>query len=164
MLSDQNEVARVRSFNRAVAERIGALRNEHLGRARPLGQSRVLWELSDRPVTVAGLRSRLSLDAGYLSRILRSLIDAGLAEMEPDPEDRRGRLVVLTDRGARERSALDESSDTLARSLLAPLDGQQRLRLVEAMAVVEQLLAASLVEPAADDPAEPGVRCASGRS
>ena len=62
------------------------------------------------------------------------------------------RAVRLTDAGREERARLDEASDALAGSLLAPLGERQRERLVEAMATVERLLTAGLVEVAPEDP------------
>src|ERR1700694_4071669 len=53
---------------------------------------------------------------------------------------------------------LDKTSDELAASLLAPLNPKQQARLVAAMAVVEQLLTAAMVEIAPIDPAHPNAR------
>jgi DNA-binding MarR family transcriptional regulator/GNAT superfamily N-acetyltransferase len=142
----------VRSFNRTVTQRIGALQDEYLARGRPLGASRVLWEAAEAPVDVRALRARLDLDSGYLSRLLRSLERDGLIVVEPGATDRRVRTVRLTDAGRAEREVLDRESDALAASLLAPLGDGQRTRLVEAMAVVERLLTAGLVEVAIEDP------------
>ena len=41
----QNQVALVRRFKRAITQRIGALDNNYLSRGRPLGLSRLLWEI-----------------------------------------------------------------------------------------------------------------------
>lgn len=136
---------RVRSFNRTVTQRIGALHDEYLARGRPLGASRVLWEIGDDGTDVRALRVRLDLDSGYLSRLVRSLEREGLAAVEPGSPDKRVRTVRLTDAGRAERELLDERSDELASSLLAPLSGAQQTRLVEAMGVVERLLTAGLV-------------------
>jgi DNA-binding MarR family transcriptional regulator len=145
-------IEQVRSFNRTVTQRIGALQDEYLARGRPLGASRVLWEVGEAPVDVRALRGRLDLDSGYLSRLLRSLESDGLIVVEPGATDRRVRTVRLTDAGRAEREVLDRESDALAASLLAPLGEAQRDRLVEAMAVVERLLTAGLVEVAIEDP------------
>src|SRR3954470_12131004 len=142
----------VRSFNRTVTQRIGALQDEYLARGRPLGASRVLWEVGEAPVDVRALRARLDLDSGYLSRLLRSLERDGLIVVEPGASDRRLRTVRLTGAGRAEREVLDRESDALAASLLAPLGDAQRERLVGAMAVVERLLTAGLVEVAVEDP------------
>jgi len=69
---DPEMVARVRSFNRTVGERIGALDQRFLGRDRPLGASRVLWEIGPDGREVGELRRGLGLDSGYLARLLRA--------------------------------------------------------------------------------------------
>ena len=145
-------IEQVRSFNRTVTQRIGVLQDEYLARGRPLGASRVLWEVGKAPVDVRALRARLDLDSGYLSRLLRALEGEGLVAVEPGATDRRVRTVRLTDAGRAERAVLDRESDALAESLLAPLGDGQRERLVEAMAVVERLLTAGLVAIAVEDP------------
>ena len=151
-------IEQVRSFNRTVTQRIGVLQDEYLARGRPLGASRVLWEVGRAPVDVRALRARLDLDSGYLSRLLRSLEADGLVVVEPDAADRRVRTVRLTDAGRAERAVLDRESDALAESLLAPLGDGQRARLVEAMAVVERLLTAGLVAVAVEDPRSAAAR------
>ena len=145
-------IDQVRSFNRTVTQRIGVLQDEYLARGRPLGASRVLWEVGKAPVDVRALRARLDLDSGYLSRLLRALEGEGLVAVEPGATDRRVRTVRLTDAGRAERAVLDRESDALAESLLAPLGDGQRERLVEAMSVVERLLTAGLVAVAVEDP------------
>jgi DNA-binding MarR family transcriptional regulator/GNAT superfamily N-acetyltransferase len=145
-------IAQVRSFNRTVTQRVGALDEEYLARNRPLGASRVLWEIDRTGTDIRTIRSRLDLDSGYLSRLLRRLEGEGLVTVEPDPGDQRARLVRLTAAGSRERAELDLRSDELAHSLLAPLSSGQRDRLVQAMGTVEQLLTAGLVEIGITDP------------
>ena len=143
----------VRRFNRTVTERIGALTDDYLARSRPLGASRVLWEIGAAGADVRALRARLRLDSGYLSRLLRGLEAEGLVTVRAGDGDRRVRTAALTPAGRAERAELDRLSDRHARSLLAPLTGRQRDRLIEAMGTVERLLTASLVEIDEADPA-----------
>ncbi len=145
-------VAQVRRFNRLVSEQIGALTDRYLGRDRPLGQARVLWEIGPDGRTVAQLRARLGLDSGYLSRLLGSLQAEGLIKVVPDPRDRRARRAHLTARGTAEHAALDARSDELARGLLQPFGDSQRRRLITAMAEVERLLNAGAVQITSIDP------------
>jgi DNA-binding MarR family transcriptional regulator/GNAT superfamily N-acetyltransferase len=151
-------IDRVRAFNRTVTQRVGALNDRYLARDRPLGQARVLWEIGPRGCDVRRIRSRLALDSGYLSRVLRSLEADGLVTVRPSPADGRVRTARLTRKGRSERAVLDRRSDTLARSMVEPLNEAQRARLLSAMAEVERLLSASLVEIAAVDPAEDHAR------
>lgn len=147
-----DEVQQVRSFNRTVTERVGALMDSYLDLGRPLGASRLLWEVG-AAIDVRELRARLNLDSGYLSRLLRTLEGEGLVTVQADAADRRRRTVALTAAGRAERARLDERSDALAQSLLAPLSERQTTQLVDAMATVERLLTAGIVELAAEDPA-----------
>jgi DNA-binding MarR family transcriptional regulator/GNAT superfamily N-acetyltransferase len=151
-------IASVRSFNRAVVERVGALEDHYLDRGRPLGASRLLWEIGDRGSDVRALRARLGLDAGYVSRLLRSLVDDGLVDVTRSAGDGRVRTATLTTAGREERAVLDARSDDLARSFLDPLGAGQQARLVEAMGEVERLLTAGLVAIAEVDPADPRAR------
>jgi DNA-binding MarR family transcriptional regulator/GNAT superfamily N-acetyltransferase len=155
---DDNATRQVRSFNRSVTQRIGALHDEYLARGRPLGASRVLWEIGDGGTDLRVLRDRLDLDSGYLSRLVATLERARLVVVAPGTRDKRVRTVRLTDAGRAERALLDRRSDELASSLLAPLSDAQRTRLVEAMGVVERLLTAGLVEVDVEDPASTAAR------
>ncbi len=146
------QIAAVRSFNRTVTERIGALNDEYLARGRPLGASRLLWEVGVGRTDTRGLRSRLDLDSGYLSRLLRSLESDGLVEVVDHPSDGRRRVVRLTPAGEAEHAELDRQSDALAEAFLSPLDPGDRERLVSAMGTVERLLTAGLVQIAPEDP------------
>src|SRR3954468_22261692 len=97
-------VNQVRRFNRTVTARVGAVNDRFLGRDRPLGEARLLWEIGVGGCEVRSLRSRLDLDSGYTSRLLRSLEAAGLVTVVAGAEDRRVRTVRLTASGRAERS------------------------------------------------------------
>jgi len=148
-------VARVRSFNRLVTERVGALNDHYLARDRSLGECRLLWEIWPDGRDVRELRTRLGLDSGYVSRLLRSLERAGLVEVTPRDDDRRVRAARLTAAGRSEVAVLDRRSDELARSLLEPLGDDGQARLVAAMGEVERLLTAALVRVEVVDPERP---------
>jgi DNA-binding MarR family transcriptional regulator len=153
-----DRVASVRRFNRTVTQRVGALDDHFLSLDRPLGEARLLWEIGRDGRDVRALRSELGLDSGYLSRMLRSLEQAELVEVEPSEADRRVRRARLTARGRAERDLLDSRSEELAASLLAPLNQSQQERLVTAMEEVERLLTAGMVETAVTDPEHPHAR------
>ena len=111
------DVERVRSFNRTVTERVGALQDAYLASDRPLGADRVLWEIGD-------------------GTDLRALRNAPRPRLRlPEPADRRrssakgwSRPRPATDKrvrevtpdrapAGRERALLDRRSDELARSV-----------------------------------------------
>lgn len=150
---ESGQVQQVRRFNRLVTHRIGALGDNYLGRGRPLAESRLLFEIGRDGAEVRGLRARLALDSGYVSRLLRALEAQELVVTRPGEHDRRVRHVTLTRRGRRELDVLDRRSQELAAALLASLHQPQRQRLVAAMAEVERLLRAGAVTVEAVDPA-----------
>ncbi len=53
------------------------------------------------PVTLSTIADRLLADMGMLSRQVSELERLGLVERTPDPDDRRSRLISVTDEGAR---------------------------------------------------------------
>ena len=142
---DVHAIQRIRSFNRTVTEGIGALDDRFLGRSRPLGESRVLWEIGPEGAEVRVLRRRLDLDSGYFSRVLTALERQGLIAVRVSPDDRRARYATLTEAGLVERAELDRRSDDLALRMLEPLSASQREALVAAMMEVERLLQSSMV-------------------
>lgn len=151
-------IEQVRSFNRTMTERVGVLNDHFLGRNHPLGEARLLWEIGEEGTSVRELRRRLSLDSAYVSRLLRSLEKQGLLVVRTSEADGRVRLVQLTSAGLRERAELDHRADAFARSLLEPLGESQRAKLVAAMAQVERLLIASMVQITVADPTSQDAR------
>lgn len=147
-----SDIAQVRRFNRTVTQRVGALNDHFLSLDRPLATSRLLWEIGTEGGEVVMLRSRLGVDSGQMSRMLRALEADGLVSVTPSDADGRVRVARLTAKGLAERAILDERSDELAASILDPLDAAQRSELVAAMRTVERLIATSLVELREVDP------------
>jgi DNA-binding MarR family transcriptional regulator/GNAT superfamily N-acetyltransferase len=156
-MMSKHEIAEVRRFNRLVTRQVGALNDRYLGH-RPLGESRVLFEIGERGATPRDVRARLGLDSGYLSRMIAALERDRLVATEPSPADRRTRRLRLTAAGRAEMRELDRISDELAASALAPLDAGQRERLLRAQAEVRRLLAISMVTIGREDPASPDAR------
>jgi DNA-binding MarR family transcriptional regulator len=146
------QIAAVRRFNRTVTQRVGALSDHFLSRDRPLAVARLLWEIGTEGGEVVMLRSRLGVDAGQMSRMLRALEADGLVTVTPSDADGRVRVARLTAKGLAERAVLDERSDALAASILEPLAPDERAELVAAMRTVERLVVASLVEIRQVDP------------
>lgn len=138
-------IDQIRRFNRLVTAHAGALDSSYLGRKRPLGQARLLFEIGSGENDASRLRSRLGLDSGYFSRLTKSLISAGLIRSTADPADGRRRLLTLTKKGETEYAAYDALSERAATSVLRNLGKSNGTRLVAAMAEVERLLTASAI-------------------
>ncbi|MEU9956185.1 GNAT family N-acetyltransferase [Streptomyces sp. NPDC050982] len=132
-------VTTLRRFNRYFTRRIGVLDDHYLGQDRPLGEARLLFEIGTG-ASLKELRTRLGLDAGYLSRMVRALEGQGLVRVSVHPTDSRLRLAELTETGRAELAEQNRRADGLAEGLLDGLSEEQRGRLTEAVTVAERLL------------------------
>jgi len=148
-------IAQVRRFNRIVTQQVGALEGGFLGRKRSLGACRLLFEIGTDVAELRHLRTRLGLDSGYASRLLRGLEREGLVRTKPSPNDARARYVSLTAAGKRELTELNRLSDRAAGDLLKRLTDEQRAAMLDAMGTVERLLVTSAVRLSIEDPAHP---------
>ena len=148
----ESQLQHIRRFNRLITQRVGALEVDYLRRGRPLAEARLIFEIGADGVDVLTLRSKLKLDSGYLSRLMQSLKTQGLIAVAKGDGDGRRRHVSLTRKGSAERAAYDRLSDNLAASMLGSLDASEQSRLVAAMAEVERLIRAAMVEVAAEAP------------
>jgi DNA-binding MarR family transcriptional regulator/GNAT superfamily N-acetyltransferase len=140
------DIARIRAFNRTVTRRLGVLNERYLGRNRPLVESRLLFEIGTQGASIRELRTRLGLDSGFSSRLLRSLERKKLLKTEPSGSDGRVRIARLTRSGLAELGRINSLADDLASSMLAPLSPDQAQRLVDAMSEVDRLMRASSIE------------------
>lgn len=142
-----DRVTGVRQFNRFYTRQIGLLRHGLLGTSFSLTEGRVLYELGQRGTTTAvELAADLSIDPGYLSRLLRGFITSGLVVSTRSASDRRQSILALTDRGRDTFATLDRRSHDEIGALLDRLGDDEQRRLLAAMAIIQTLLA-----PAAPD-------------
>jgi DNA-binding MarR family transcriptional regulator/GNAT superfamily N-acetyltransferase len=141
-------VTGVRQFNRFYTRQIGLLRHGLLGTSFSLTEGRVLYEIGRRgTVTAAELVADLSIDPGYLSRLLRGFVTSGLVVSTRSTTDRRQSILALTDRGRDTFATLDRRSEEEIGVLLERLGEDEQRRLLAAMATIQTLLApATLAE------------------
>jgi DNA-binding MarR family transcriptional regulator/GNAT superfamily N-acetyltransferase len=153
-------VATLRRFNRSWSQRVGVLDESFLGSGRPLGPSRLLFELRSGGSSVRELRERMDLDSGYLSRLLRQLESEGLIAVTPDPSDARRRIATLTSQGVAAQQELDDRSDAIAHRLVDALSERQRVRLAECLDQADRLVRAATVSLDLVDPGSAAARTA----
>lgn len=131
----------VRRFNRFYTQRIGVL-DPYLGSDLSLTEVRVLYELAHRDQPAASELGRdLTLDAGYLSRILKRFEAQGWLARVPSIADARQQLLQLTEAGQAVFAPLQRQSNMDAAALLAGLPWGAQQQLVSAMNTVQRLLA-----------------------
>jgi len=134
----------VRRFNRFYTKQIGVLHEGILKSQFPLTEARVLYELAHHEQTTASaLADELSLDAGYLSRILREFERRALIEKQASATDGRQTLLRLSATGKVAFAAINGRSNEEISALLAPLSAADQQQLVNAMQTIETILGAA---------------------
>ncbi len=74
------------------------------------------------------------LDLSTVSRQVRSLVERGLVERHPDPEDRRGSILTATADGRTAFEHYRRQRDAELAALLEPWPGEDRYELIRLMA------------------------------
>ncbi len=134
-------IAAIRGFSRFYTRRIGVLQEGLLGGTLSLPEGRIVWELAQTEgYSAARLAGALSLDPGYLSRLLRALEERKLIIRSASPRDARETLIALTEAGRGAYAAINTSSQQEVGAMLATLSPAERARLVGALGLVEHLL------------------------
>jgi DNA-binding MarR family transcriptional regulator len=134
----------LRRFNRYYTMRLGLLRGRFLQSGLSLTEARILYELAqESDPTAVSLRRSLSLDAGYMSRLLTSLEKRGLVRRKPSQQDKRARLLKLTASGKRIAARLDQQSSLEMASLLQTLSPADRIVLITSLSKVQEILTAA---------------------
>jgi DNA-binding MarR family transcriptional regulator/predicted GNAT family acetyltransferase len=146
-MGPDNAVATVRRFNRFYTRQIGVLNEGLLRSPYTLTECRILYELAERQdVTATDLVRDLSLDAGYLSRLIKKLRDQGLIDGRPSPSDGRQTLLFLTAAGEDAFAVLNRESAVETQESLATLTASDQARLLLAMEEIRTLLAPERAE------------------
>lgn len=145
---DPARVQAVRSFNRFYTKQIGVLQQGWLGSPFPLPEARVLYEIAhhDQP-TATDIARELALDAGYLSRMLRTLEQRGFVHRTRSNDDGRRAHLSLTRQGKTAFARLNQETEQDVATRLNKLSATDQRRLVTAMQVIEQLLGAEQPKP-----------------
>jgi DNA-binding MarR family transcriptional regulator/N-acetylglutamate synthase-like GNAT family acetyltransferase len=139
---------RIRGFNRFYTEKIGVLQEGLLRSPFSLAEARVIYEIASRePCAAAAIGKRLSLDRGYLSRIVRRLLKAGVVDRAPSPRDGRERILSLTRDGRKQFTILNRRSHREAAAMLRRMAPARQVELVRALETAQSILGA---EPAAN--------------
>lgn len=144
MVDISNDILAVRAFNRFYTRLVGALDEQLLGSGFSLPEARLIYELAARgETTAADLAADLSLDPGYLSRLVRALADRGLVARTPSANDGRETLLALTPAGMAAFAPLEQKSNDAVGALLAPLTEPARRDVVAATRTITRAFAPS---------------------
>jgi DNA-binding MarR family transcriptional regulator/GNAT superfamily N-acetyltransferase len=131
----------VRRFSRFYTRQLGLLGEGLLQSDFSLTEARILYELAHREeLTATHICHDLGLDAGYLSRILKTFEQRGLIRRSASPRDGRQALLVLTQAGRAAFEPLDRASREEVLAMIGRLVPGEIAVLVQAMRTVETLI------------------------
>jgi DNA-binding MarR family transcriptional regulator len=100
----------------------------------------VLCTLDDRPIrTQAALAEAIGADKTRIISTLDRLQDDGLITRTPDPDDRRARLLSITEEGRRTRRAVQAEIQANEERLLAELPPADRAGFLRAIGALAAL-------------------------
>jgi DNA-binding MarR family transcriptional regulator/GNAT superfamily N-acetyltransferase len=135
------QVAAIRGFNRFYTHRLGLLNQELLKSRFSLTEARILYELATRDdLTATDIRRDLSLDAGYLSRILKGFARRGLVRRKASGDDGRQLTLALTAAGRAAFEPLNQASHEEILAMLGRLSNGDADALVGAVRTAHRLL------------------------
>lgn len=136
----QQAVPAIRAFNRQFSQLMGLLEPRYMGGELSLVEARVTYEIRERqPVLARDVAQVLGLDPGYLSRTVAKLEKQGWIERGRG-KDARERPLSLTSDGEDSYQSLDAVTLAETEKLLAHLDKDGAVRLLNALDEAGDLL------------------------
>jgi len=143
-MSSAQRIEDVRRFNRFYTKQIGVLQEGLLSSPFSLAEARVVYELAQHEQTTAThLAQELTLDPGYLSRILANLQRRRLVRKQRGEADARQTMLSLTETGRQAFAKLNAASKSDIERLVGALPEDDQQRLVRSMHAIERILTAA---------------------
>ena len=137
----EETISAVRRFNRFFTRFSGALNANFLGTGMPLAEARLLFEIANNSEPlVIDLEASLSMDRGYVSRVIGRFEKRGWIERGRDGSDGRRRPIRLAEAGRAAYDNLNQRQRDEVAHVVERHDGPARARLSAALATSEALL------------------------
>lgn len=141
MGSETSLIPIIRKFNRFYTKVLGLLDKHLLDSQFSLSEVRVLYEIGHTEhCTARLLADHLTIDAGYLSRILKRFEKLGLTYRVQSEKDGRSSFLHLSPLGEETLSTMNALSDEQIRNLIIGLPEQSQISLARSMTAIERML------------------------
>lgn len=135
------DVQKIRMFNRYYARVLGVFDKKYLGVDFNVTEVRIIGEIGRNPsLTAKALAEYLSVDKGYMSRMMQNLEKKGLIERVKSEKDAREKVLRLTEEGKELNLLLEEKAD---QRILRQIDGISEAEyqiLLDAMVKIENIM------------------------
>ncbi|MBF4507771.1 bifunctional helix-turn-helix transcriptional regulator/GNAT family N-acetyltransferase [Flavobacterium sp. JLP] len=137
----ENTTSEIRSFNRFYTSYLDILNQRYLDSNYSLTEVRIIYEIGEsKTITAQKLSEILSLDKGYLSRILKRFLKENIIAKVLSTSDKRTLNIELTALGNELLKAFNEKVDNQLENKIEKLNYTEKLELVNSMHVVKNLL------------------------
>ncbi len=140
-MEDQKVIEKIRAFNRFYTNVIAVLDQSVLNSGNSLAEARILFEIKQlSPVTARQLMEAITIDEGYLSRILQKFVTNGEVVKEQSPTDKRQFLLSLSEHGYEKMDALEELANQTTGELIKNLSEGEKENLLQSMQQITHCL------------------------
>jgi DNA-binding MarR family transcriptional regulator len=140
-MGTQKHIQEIRNFNRFYTDLIGLLDNHLLNSDYSLAEARILYEIfTANQLSASDIIHNLSIDKGYLSRILKKFEKQDLVVRRSSDEDARVSLLSLTGKGLNVFRELNDASNQQIATLISTIAVSQLDELVQHMKAIAALL------------------------
>lgn len=134
-------IKQIRDFNRVYTNILGLLNTHILDSSYTLTEVRILLEISKTiDCTANTLITKLTIDRGYMSRIIKGFENNGLIMKKSSQADNRISFLSLTQRGKEILAELEGKSDLQVKGLIDHLSNDHQRKLVESMKFIKNTL------------------------
>lgn len=120
----------VRRIRRVISERARLLHPD----LSPVAYSMLMALNSSGAQRASDLVDLFTIDKGAVSRQVQALLELGLIERSPDPEDRRAMILAISDEGHRRLAAMSAERRREIGDRLADWDEQELAEFVRSLA------------------------------
>lgn len=134
-------VEKIRKFNRFYANLLGKMDQEIYNKPFPLTEARVITEMYVNPgSTATEIRETLGIDKGYMSRIIQRFEDEAVISKQRSSDDKRQYLLYLTDYGEEIYHLLVNHANQEVGKMIQTISDNHLSKLISSMETVEQIL------------------------
>jgi DNA-binding MarR family transcriptional regulator len=130
------ENQKIRTFRKSLRlfERLtaGQMKEDSCCRGVTLAQCHTVLEIEDMGwATIVELSKRLGLDKSTLSRTVDGLVNIGLLERAPHPNDRRFNLLSLTPKGREVADHINQANDEFFRQVFEGIESERHDEVID---------------------------------
>ena len=135
------DVQKIRTFNRYYARVLGVFDKKYLGVDFNVTEVRIIGEIGrNSSLTAKELAEYLSVDKGYMSRMMQNLEKKGLIERVKSEKDAREKHLRLTEEGKKLNLLLEEKADQRILRQIEGIGEEDFEKLLDAMATIETIM------------------------